>query len=66
MGEHHWKFLLHVMNAIYKKVTKCPWTDCNNNGDKITKKKFARHCSLVLEVKPDWWQGTTREVKKVR
>jgi hypothetical protein len=32
MGEHHWKFLLHVINEIVKKVTKCPWTDCNNKG----------------------------------
>jgi len=29
-GEHHWKHLLHVINATDTRVTKCLWTDCNS------------------------------------
>jgi hypothetical protein len=38
MGEHHWKFLLHAINAIDEKVTKCLWTDWNSKGVKKKKK----------------------------
>jgi hypothetical protein len=50
-GEHHWKFLLHVVNTIDTKVTKCLWTDCNSKGIKNNdnKRKFKKRKKIKIK-----------------
>jgi hypothetical protein len=48
MGEYLWKFLLHAINAIDTKVTKCLWTDCDSKG--IKNKIFGKRGKSVADV----------------
>jgi hypothetical protein len=55
MGEHHWTFLLHVINETVKKVTKCPWTDCNNKG---LKKIIIIIIIIIMPFSPEYIDGS--------